>query len=573
MRRRSHNKEATTAVIDAPLFQPKKKSKSIAASQDTVKEEFSSSLENNGLVELSEYERTRLENIKRNEEYLSSLGLEDTKAELESIVAREHKATSRGASKKVKLTQQELTSRRSGRVTVEKLKAEIQDLVEKGGDADLIQQREIEMQELIAKRYDSSYAAILDSSMQSGAIKVVSDEPIMLKGWINKGEVIEDQEEKEMEFFKIISTFKSPKKKNVVTSVNEYQEMVRRLTLKEADVAKLTPSRITAVFLHPSTSKVLVAAGDKNGFAGLWNVDNFQDGNDGVLPYHLHNSNITRFNCFEEDSSRMYSASYDGTIRCLDVQVHAFLLAFVAPETRQDDNRGLYTSDCFFLDSHGSFGTASSCLVGKSDGSVGLVDLRASASSYQWDHPLQASKINSIQQHPTSSHLIVSAGSGKAGSICIHDVRKAGKSWKPLVEINEHSKSINAAVVSEDGHFCVSVSLDNTVRTWTNFTDPSVKPSCEVMRRDNHTGRWLCTFKPTFDPKFPSCFALGCMQKQRVVELFHIEQSPSKSAPSTRLLRQIGSDSLQSVCSRNAFHPHLNVIAGGNSSGRVHLFR
>jgi len=97
----------------------------------------------------------------------------------------------------------------------------------------------------------------------------------------------------------------------------------------------------------------------------------------------------------------------------------------------------------------------------------------------------------------------------------------------------------------------------------------------QVMRRDNHTGRWLSAFKPTFDPKFPSCYALGSMQKQRVVELFHINRNSSSSTSmiSSQLICQLASDSLQSVCSRNAFHPHLNIVAGGNSSGRVHVFR
>jgi hypothetical protein len=39
------------------------------------------------------------------------------------------------------------------------------------------------------------------------------------------------------------------------------------------------------------------------------------------------------------------------------------------------------------------------------------------------------------------------------------------------------------------------------------------------------------------------------------------------------LLAAIKDDSLASVCSRNGFHPTLNIIIGGNSSGRVHIIR
>ncbi len=41
--------------------------------------------------------------------------------------------------------------------------------------------------------------------------------------------------------------------------------------------------------------------------------------------------------------------------------------------------------------------------------------------------------------------------------------RKAGTTSTPLVEIDEHSKSINAAFVSGDGEIMVSISLNNTV--------------------------------------------------------------------------------------------------------------
>ena len=64
--------------------------------------------------------------------------------------------------------------------------------------------------------------------------------------------------------------------------------------------------------------------------------------------------------------------------------------------------------------------------------------------------------------------------------IALQFERKAGTTSSPLVEIDEHSKSINAAIVSGDGKIMVSVSLDNTVRTWSNFILPGSKPACEV---------------------------------------------------------------------------------------------
>jgi hypothetical protein len=57
---------------------------------------------------------------------------------------------------------------------------------------------------------------------------------------------------------------------------------------------------------------------------------------------------------------------------------------------------------------------------------------------------------------------VITAGSRKAGCVRVHDIRKAGKTSTNLVEINEHSKSINAVYVSGDRENTVSVMLDNT---------------------------------------------------------------------------------------------------------------
>lgn len=89
--------------------------------------------------------------------------------------------------------------------------------------------------------------------------------------------------------------------------------------------------------------------------------------------------------------------------------------------------------------------------------------------------------------------------------------------------------------------------------------------------------RWLSTFRPTFDPKHPAAFVLGSMDRPRRVEVF----APSDASAGTfdsnpfslSLVAALQSDVLSSVCSRNCFHPVLDIIVGGNSSGRVHVLR
>jgi len=89
-------------------------------------------------------------------------------------------------------------------------------------------------------------------------------------------------------------------------------------------------------------------------------------------------------------------------------------------------------------------------------------------------------------------------------------------------------------------------------------------PSPLLCRHNNNTGRWLTRFRAVWDPKQEQCFVVGSMARPRQVEVFQ---------DTGVLLHAFCSpECLGSVCSINAFHPTRNVLVGGNSSGRLHVF-
>ena len=193
-----------------------------------------------------------------------------------------------------------------------------------------------------------------------------------------------------------------------------------------------------------------------------------------------------------------------------------------------------------------------------------------------------AAKINSIQIHPKNEHALVTASSGMNGYIAVHDIRKAtsnSKKWQPLFTLNKHTRSINAAYLSPvTGEYLVSVSQDNTVKIWTNIMANNENPVVTSFRHDNHTGRWLSTLRPAFDPKADftayASFVLGSMLRPRRIEVYTLPSSGDSATPTQEdPVINIAGDHLGSVCSRNCFHPSKNIIAGANSSGKVHLFR
>ncbi|XP_068685832.1 uncharacterized protein [Montipora foliosa] len=88
---------------------------------------------------------------------------------------------------------------------------------------------------------------------------------------------------------------------------------------------------------------------------------------------------------------------------------------------------------------------------------------------------------------------------------------------------------------------------------------------CFFARHDNHVGRWLTSFRATWDPKFDKYAVVGSMKRPRQIDIFSSEERSSA-------LMHLTHENLNSVNSLNVFHPSVNMLAGGNSSGKVYLW-
>lgn len=441
---------------------------------------------------VSEYERVRNENIRRNQEFLSTLGLENKPISTASS-ARPATVSRRGTdSSKKKLPM--MPTRRSGRMTVDKLRAEVDELEgdEKIGKQQLLEEMlakqkagtyEVEVQPASSWSSWDSRARIEDSEF---SFFPASNQPVDAdaKNWVRPmidafaKEGAESSAASKKGDSKTIK--KEPKKEAPKSIVQDYVKRMNRLSVSDNEVAKVTESRITAVWIHPATDKILIGAGDKGGNLGIWDVNSTTTGNGGVFKFTPHVGGIIKLHAYDNDPSKLYSVSSDGTIRFLDLGKEAFVLGFTAPEGLND----VSFNDASFCSS------GNTIYIGKTDGTVGLVDFRSKgANTYEWCFETQSTKINSVQEYPTDSNLIITAGSGAGGAISIHDIRKAGKKWPAIKTMNEHTKSINAAYSSPDGRYIVSVGQDSTIRTWKNFTSAKEDAVWTATRHDNHTGR------------------------------------------------------------------------------------
>nr|XP_028561959.1 WD repeat-containing protein 76 isoform X1 [Podarcis muralis] len=332
-------------------------------------------------------------------------------------------------------------------------------------------------------------------------------------------------------------------------NLESYQARLRKMVLREDSVAKVVRNRIHSVAIHPSESRTLVAAGDKWGQIGLWDLDSGLE--DGVHTFVPHSQAVSCMYFSLSNPAHLLSVSHDGTLRRGDVTRAVF------DEVYRNEEDDLSSFDFLAAD-------ASTLIVGMWDGEVAVVDQRTPGASAELFVELNSKTTRTIHTNPLSRHYFVAAG---AGDVDIYDVRhlKASGS-KPVVSLAGHTKSVASAYFSPvTGNRVLTTCADDTLRIFETTCISSSVPVLTTIRHNNYTGRWLTRFRAIWDPKRDDCFVVGSMSRPRQIEAFH--------ATGDLVHSFLSEDYLGSVCSINAWHPTRYILAGGNSSGRLHVFK
>jgi WD40 repeat protein len=370
-----------------------------------------------------------------------------------------------------------------------------------------------------------------------------------------------------------------------VVSSDDITDRIKDMTFKEeAVVAKVVPDRIYGIAAHPSTDQLIVSAGDKKGYVGIWNVDSRakaddESSNDGVHLFKFHSGSCSSLQ-WTPSGDALFSSSYDGTVRVLDVASETFEQVFATYDSddkfQKDVGYGMdighkywtqygcldhrsHSGKCFFLST--SVGTAMH------------VDMR-SKGGVTFHEELSEKKINSLSLHPNGYSL---ASAGLDGTVNVWDMRKFGDSrvatkkaaHKPVASYNG-GRSVNSAFFSPSGQYMVSTTMSNKLDIFEN-AHLSASKSTSVMKpspsvnHDNQTGRWLSTLIAQWHP-VADIFVVGCMKHPRQIEVMDAKG---------KALHVLSGDALTAVASRCCFHQSTDqlVVVGGNSSGRVTIFR
>ena len=463
-------------------------------------------------TELSEYEVRRLENIRKNQEMLSSLNIETA-----ASLAMEKKKYSTPRLK-LKLKHVEPV-RRSPRISGKK--AEVLELIDN-------------IHVPTTREYEERCSGPVDAMPRNDVEDAES------RTFLNSLDILSKNA-------KITASIVSEE----TSCIKSYKERISKLGVKINNVRKVIPSRITTMAFHPSCDKTIICAGDKTGNIGVWNVDETSTDNDEIFVYRPHTGNVREL-CFHPTRDNDFmSCSADGSLRRADFNTCVF------EEVYASDDHGInsFSYPC---------GSRETLLLAFTDGHVRILDTRVPPASKMSSHLCHTRAIKCLHFHPTNEYLFCTSSAD--ASVAIWDLRKIKGMKSKLDHFEGHGRSVTSAYFSPvDGTYIVTTSWDDTVKVLEQTSDSKLKVR-QNFRHFNHTNRWLSPFKATWDPRNGRGFVIGSMLADRRIQFYHAEQKAK--GPLLEML----DENFTTIASTNVFHPTKNLIASGNSSGKVSMW-
>ncbi|XP_016000492.2 WD repeat-containing protein 76 isoform X1 [Rousettus aegyptiacus] len=464
---------------------------------------------------LSPYERKRLKNISENANFFASLQLSESAARLRKMIKKRQPPESKR--KKPKKRENGIGCRRSMRLL----------------------------------NVDPSEISLPATATQPAL--VADENPLLPPGPL---EMTPENRDDNSELFKgflhtwaEVSKTSSKNTKKELPSIKSYKANLSGMVISEDTVYKVTKGPILSLALHPSEIKTLVAAGAKSGQVGLWDLTH-QPKEDGTYVFQPHSQPVSCLYFSPTNPAHILSLSYDSTIRCGDFSSAVF-------EEVYRNERSSFSSFDFLAED------ATTLIVGHWDGSMSLVDRRTPGTSYEKFISSSLRKIRTVHVHPVHRQYFITAG---LRDIHIYDARHLNpRGSQPLISVTEHTKSIASAYFSPlTGNRIVTTCADCKLRIFDSSCISSQIPLLTTIRHNTITGRWLTRFQAVWDPKQEDCLIVGSMAHPRQVEIFH--------ETGKRVHSFLDGECLVSVCSINAMHPTRYILAGGNSSGKIHVF-
>ena len=259
---------------------------------------------------------------------------------------------------------------------------------------------------------------------------------------------------------------------------------------------------------HPNQDKPLVFAGDKLGNLGLFDgsqggpavkveddEEEIDDEDPAITTFKIHTRTISAFQFSPHDPNALYSASYDSSIRKLDL-AKGVAVEVYAPADK-DGDEPLSGVEMSRQNPHTLYFTT----LG---GQFGYHDIRAPPDNTGGSGLMQLSdkKIGGFSLHPAHPHFVATASLDR--TLKLWDLRKMtgkGEARSPaLVGEHESRLSVSHAAFNSAGQVATA-SYDDTVKIYDFSSCGDWKPGSEltedemlpttIIPHNNQTGRWV----------------------------------------------------------------------------------
>ncbi|BAO42092.1 WD repeat-containing protein KLLA0C16533g [Kluyveromyces marxianus] len=511
--------------------------------------------------ELTEFQLKRLENIKRNNELLKKLNLSNISSEIKREAGvdenggphKEKKKRNTGAKRVTKREPKPapIPTRRSRRLRGE--------TVDGDGIPNVNDNQLLKMGQTENSSRDMEALEQLKNTAVSGDVKIAD---------LIKSENEDDLLDKFSSFAKMNFSsgdfFKELQKHQKPTP--EVQQLQEDFDLKLYDIfqpneIKLTFERISAAYFHPSVDKKLVICGDTAGNVGLWNVRETEPEDEMEEPditrVKLFTKNVGRIDTFATDSSRLLTASYDGSLRSINLE-NMQSEEILVLKNEYDDALGI--SDFQF-----SYDDPNTVFLTTLSGEFTSFDTRTKPSDLSLKR-LADKKIGSFSINPKRPYEIATGSLDR--TLKIWDTRKLvdKPEWSQyedfpsleVVSVYDSRLSVSAVSYSPMDGTLVCNGYDDTIRLFdvSNVPDRELQPKL-TLKHNCQTGRWTSILKARFKPNM-DVFAIANMK--RAIDIYNsagvqLAHLPTATVPAVL-----------------SWHPTQNWIVGGNSSGKAFLF-
>ncbi|KAI9822298.1 MAG: hypothetical protein M1827_000016 [Pycnora praestabilis] len=438
--------------------------------------------------------------------------------------------------------------------------------------------------EVAKRKADDEYVAIQEAAKAkrqrvSGALDL-SDIVVVGKRWDKKENFLVDVVARGAKPYE--RTFGDTEvKKTNDKELRDLREKMSSLELYEGfepNRIKITPERIYSLGFHPTPEKPLAFAGDKLGNLGIFDASQkasdvkIEDDDDeeseefepAISAFKLHTRTISAFQFAPTDPNALYSASYDSSIRKLDlskgVATEVYAPAF------SDDDEPLSGVEIAETDPHVLY-------FSTLEGRFGRHDMRSPSSTDIYT--LSEKKIGGFSLHPLHPHLIATASLDRM--MKVWDLRKVtGKNeWRHPALIGEHESrlSVSHAAFNCAGQVATA-SYDDTIKIhdFSGAEDWGIGHSLKelvmapstTIKHNNQTGRWVTILRAQWQQRPQDGVQRFCIgNMNRFVDIY-----TSKGEQ----LAQLGGAGITAVPAVAQFHPSRDWVAAGTASGKLCLW-